>query len=257
MHAHSLINPNQLRAFGMLVQDNPYHTDPLGITPLPYNLDIPLRTAGTIIYADTRAPMQAESATLPCIALTSSADWDPQHVRFPSHDVEEARRATINAIQERQQRDVRQYRRYNIKPCLQGSVVDPATFSIRLISPVKYMTRCISKKMYHQPKPSTLLSASQQCQRRTFLGSLVWNMPHKPSSPHHNGYSGQQFYHWPNDSKLIECSNVHDSVASYTPIQCMVISNPLMGTNMHKSLQQKTTFRRHTQWKARHLPVMH
>ena len=27
--AHSLINPNQLRAFGMLVQDNPYHTDPL------------------------------------------------------------------------------------------------------------------------------------------------------------------------------------------------------------------------------------
>ena len=64
---HSLINPNQLCAFGTLVQDNPYHTDPLGITPPPYDLEIPLRTAGTIIYADTRAPMQAELATLPFI----------------------------------------------------------------------------------------------------------------------------------------------------------------------------------------------
>ena len=98
---HSLINPNQLRTFGTLVQDNPYHTDPLEITPPPYNLEIPLCTAVTIIYADTRTPMQAELATLPFIALTSSADWDPHHVRFPSHCVEEARRATINAIQAR------------------------------------------------------------------------------------------------------------------------------------------------------------
>ena len=99
--AHSLINPNQLHAFGTLVQDNPYHTDPLRIIPPPYDLEILLRSAGTIIYADTHAPTQAELATLPFIALTSSADWDPHHIRFPSHDVEEARRATINAIQAR------------------------------------------------------------------------------------------------------------------------------------------------------------
>ena len=53
MPSHSLINPNQLLAFVTLVQDNPYHTDPLGITPPPpppppYNLEIPLHTAGTI-----------------------------------------------------------------------------------------------------------------------------------------------------------------------------------------------------------------
>ena len=99
--AHSLINPNQLHAFGTLVQDNPYHTDPLRITPPPYDLEILLCTAGTIIYANTRAPTQTELATLPFVALTSSADWDPHHVWFPSHDVEEARRATINAIQSR------------------------------------------------------------------------------------------------------------------------------------------------------------
>ena len=128
--SHSLINPNQLCAFGMLVQDNPYHTDPLGIKPPPYDLEIPLRTAGTIIYADTRAPTKNELATLPFIALTSSADWDPHHVWFPSHDVEEARRATINAIQSWQQRDVHQYGCFNIEPGLQGMVDDPATFSI-------------------------------------------------------------------------------------------------------------------------------
>ena len=128
--AHSLINPNQLRAFGTLVQDNPYHTDPLGITHPPYDLEIPLSTSGTIIYADTRAPTQTELATLPFIALTLSADFDPHHIRFPSHDVEEARRAMINAIQSRQQRDVHQYGRYNIEPGLQGTVDDPATFSI-------------------------------------------------------------------------------------------------------------------------------
>ena len=105
---HSLINPNQLCAFGMLVQDNPYHTDSLWITPLPYDFEIPLRNTGSIMYAGTRTPTQAELATLPFIALTSSADWDPHHIRFPSHDVEEARRATINAIQARQQRDVHQ-----------------------------------------------------------------------------------------------------------------------------------------------------
>ena len=51
---HSLINPNQLHAFGTLVQDNPYHTDPLGIKPPPYDFEIPLSTTGTIIYTDTR-----------------------------------------------------------------------------------------------------------------------------------------------------------------------------------------------------------
>ena len=100
---HSLINPNQLHAFGTLVQDNPYHIDPLGIKPPPYDFEIPLRTDGTIIYANTRAPTQSELATLPFIVLMSSADWDPHHVQFPSHDVEEANRAMINAIQSRQQ----------------------------------------------------------------------------------------------------------------------------------------------------------
>ena len=67
--AHSLINPNQLRAFGTLVLDNPYHTDPLGITPPPYSLEILLCTAGTIIYAYFAAAYPMESKALAGDAL--------------------------------------------------------------------------------------------------------------------------------------------------------------------------------------------
>ena len=129
--------PKPITCIWDVVQDNPYHTDPLGIKPPLYNLEIPLITVGTNIYADTRTPTQTELATLPFIALTLSADWDPYHVRFPSHDVEEARRARINAIQSRQQRDAHQNRHYNIEPGLQGMVDYPNTFAIGLIPAVQ------------------------------------------------------------------------------------------------------------------------
>ena len=172
---HSLINPNQLRAFGTLVKDNPYHTDPLGIKPPPYDFEIPLRTAGTIIYADTRTPTQSELATLPFIVLTSSADWDPHHVWFPCHDVEEANRATINVIQSRQQRDLHQYGCYNIEPGLQGTVDDPAAFSIRLISAVRIddlfqpKEDVPSSKTFHTSERKSTVSASDLSER-WFIG---------------------------------------------------------------------------------------
>ena len=43
----------------------------------------------------------------------------------------------INAIQARQQRDVHQYGCYNVEAGLQGTVDEPATFFIRLISSVQ------------------------------------------------------------------------------------------------------------------------
>ena len=172
---HSLINPNQLHAFGTLVQDNPYHTDPLGIKPPPYDFEIPLSTAGTIIYTDTRAPTQSELAALPFIVLTSSDDWDPHHVWFPSHDVEEANKPTINAIQSRQQRDLHQYGCYNVEPGLQGTVDDPAAFSIRLISavqihdPMQLKEDAPSSKTFHTSERKSTVSASDLSER-WFIG---------------------------------------------------------------------------------------
>ena len=92
---HSLINPNQLCAFGTEVQDNPFSNERLSIQPASHDIAIPLQTLGTIIYANTRAPTNQELGQHPHIVLSSTADWDPHHVRFPSHAVEEESRSTI------------------------------------------------------------------------------------------------------------------------------------------------------------------
>ena len=147
----------------------------MGIKPPPYDFEIPLSTAGTIIYADTRAPTQSELAALPFIVLTSSDDWDPHHVRFPSHDLEEANKGTINAIQSRQQRDLHRYGYYNVEPGLQGTVDDPATFSIRLISAVRvhdptWLKEDVpSSKTFHTSECKSMVSATDLSER-WFIG---------------------------------------------------------------------------------------
>ena len=85
---HTLVNPNQLRAYGTTVQDNPFAPTPLKFEP-PNGPTIPLTTLGTIIYCNTRAPSDRELSTLPHIHLSSSATWDPHNMVFPTHRVEE------------------------------------------------------------------------------------------------------------------------------------------------------------------------
>ena len=46
---HTMVNPNQLRAYGTTVQDNPFSPSPLSFDP-PNGPVIPLTTMGTIIY---------------------------------------------------------------------------------------------------------------------------------------------------------------------------------------------------------------
>ena len=111
------------------VQDNPFSNERLSIQPTSHDIAIPLQTLGTIKYANTRAPTDQELGQHPHIVLCSTADWDPHHVRFPSHTVEEENRSTINAIQTRQQ--------YCVEPSFVGTIDDPATFAEWLISSVQ------------------------------------------------------------------------------------------------------------------------
>ena len=134
---HSLINPNQLHAFGMDVQDNHFSTEWLLIQPAFHDITIPLQTLGTIIFTNTRAPTDQELSKHPHIVLSSNADWDPHHVRFPSHDVEEESRSTINAIQTRQQYDILNFCYYNVEQSFVGTIDDPVTFTEWLISSVQ------------------------------------------------------------------------------------------------------------------------
>ena len=80
---HTLLNPNQLRHFGTMVQDNPMSNHPLSIITEDYDFSMGLTMVGTIVYTDTHTPSQNELASCPHVQLTSPKPWDPHTVRFP------------------------------------------------------------------------------------------------------------------------------------------------------------------------------
>ena len=78
---HTLVNPNQLWAYGVSVQDNPFDTEPLSITTDDASVELYLE--GTIIGGDTRMPTESELGQLPWLIMTSPYDWDPHNICFP------------------------------------------------------------------------------------------------------------------------------------------------------------------------------
>ena len=73
--SHSLLNPNQLRTYGIDVDDNPFsHEHEFGIDA--DKAFIPFDMTGAIVYFQTRTPMDAELRNLPVILLTGET-WDP------------------------------------------------------------------------------------------------------------------------------------------------------------------------------------
>ncbi len=80
---HTLVNPNQLRAYGLTVQDNPFSEAPIFISTEGHEFILPLASKGTILGVTTRTPTDQELQTCPHVTLSSEHEWDPQHVRFP------------------------------------------------------------------------------------------------------------------------------------------------------------------------------
>ena len=78
----TLVNPNQLRAYGVSIQDNPFDAKPLSITT--DDISVELYSQGTIICGDTWTPTESKLSQLPQLILTSPHDWDPHNVCFPS-----------------------------------------------------------------------------------------------------------------------------------------------------------------------------
>lgn len=78
---HSLINPNQVRQYGIPLWDNPYDKDRMLGMEVYDNMSIPFQTRGTKIFFNTRAPTQEELAdTASYIHLTGDTAWNPEHV---------------------------------------------------------------------------------------------------------------------------------------------------------------------------------
>ena len=82
---HSLINPNQLRSYGVTVHDNPYERDPsraIGIE-IDDNDRLPFHSQGSMVFFNTRYPDDDEMETNPHVVLTSNTRWDPQGLIMP------------------------------------------------------------------------------------------------------------------------------------------------------------------------------
>ena len=80
---HTLVNPNQMRLFGIMVQDNPVCESPLYLTTEDGDFVLPLQMKGTNVMASTRTPTAQELHDCTHIVLSSEHPWHPHHVRFP------------------------------------------------------------------------------------------------------------------------------------------------------------------------------
>jgi hypothetical protein len=77
----SLINPNQLRHYGVNVQDNPY--SPTYCHAHDWHGGQRSYYSVTTIYFDSRTPTDQELQTCRYITLTSQAEWNPHDILFP------------------------------------------------------------------------------------------------------------------------------------------------------------------------------
>lgn len=99
---HSLLNPNQMHHYGITVQDSPYDsTHGMHLSTEVDEVVIPLHSAGTTIFLDTRSPTGRELQECQHVYLTSKQEWNPNNVCFPdsSTRLEEGKlTARIDAI---------------------------------------------------------------------------------------------------------------------------------------------------------------
>ena len=78
---HSLIHPNQIRAYGIPLWENAYNQSQNG--ELSIELDkavkVQMKTQGTKIIFESRAPTKQELQNKECtkIHLTSKKEWNP------------------------------------------------------------------------------------------------------------------------------------------------------------------------------------
>ena len=77
---HTLINPNQVRSYGIPFWDNPFDPTRSLSIDVHDDLHIPLRTSGTKVLFTTRVPTSHELETCAHIHMTSATPWTPAAV---------------------------------------------------------------------------------------------------------------------------------------------------------------------------------
>ena len=134
---HSMVNPNQIRAYGIDVSDNPYDRErDFGIQH--DDCFVPFSTEGSTVYFDTFVPTYHQLETLRHIELTSDEEWDPSNVNMQKYQP----RGTTRFVQQMHRNPIS---RNEAETDLHLSSISecfcPSTFAQRLIESVHVESR--------------------------------------------------------------------------------------------------------------------
>jgi hypothetical protein len=77
---HFLINPNQLRYYGVTEHDNPFGKEEICIDHIKSEITVPPQTQGTIVIAYSIVPTNQELQTFRYIEVISPIPWNPSTV---------------------------------------------------------------------------------------------------------------------------------------------------------------------------------
>ena len=146
---HTLVNPNQLWAYGVSVQDNPFDAKPLSITT--NDISVKLYSEGTIICGDTRTPTESELSQLPWLILTSLHDWDLHNVCFPSSSGQSSDNMSIKS----------NHLIFVVDTLLQHTIYDPIMVASLMSSHVQVAEVTVPSTL--QDVPSARTFQSKEC----------------------------------------------------------------------------------------------
>ncbi|KAI2501857.1 Reverse transcriptase (RNA-dependent DNA polymerase) [Fragilaria crotonensis] len=140
----SLINPNQLRYYGVSVSDDPTDsTRPFGIT-IANVVHVPFKMDGTTVYFETRVPTQYELENCKTIQMTDDTVWEPSSVSIANVSVMSSDLPIIEMSERRKISAMRIRNNDNVLPPDESSndlmPYDDATFLNRMISNVRVAT---------------------------------------------------------------------------------------------------------------------
>ena len=92
-----MINPNQIRAYGLSINDDPFNKNEPGIDA--EELFILLDTTGTVVNFESRVPTEWETTHLPVILITVySWDTTPVDMSAGKRSQEDADKKTICSL---------------------------------------------------------------------------------------------------------------------------------------------------------------
>ena len=79
---HTLVNPNQLRAYEMTVQDKHFSEAPIFVAMEDHDFMLVLSSKGNILGVTTITPTDKELQTYSHVTCSSVNEWDPQNFCF-------------------------------------------------------------------------------------------------------------------------------------------------------------------------------